>query len=105
MLLSPVLRDAFTTLSNLSGLKVICMRCWNVAVALHKPYGIRVNSYRPNGVLNAVLCWSPGAICTWLYADCRSSVVKYYAPVIASNDSTILGSGRASLIVLLLSAL
>ena len=36
----------------------------NVAGALVKPKGIRLYSYRPDGVINAVLCRSAGSIAT-----------------------------------------
>ena len=59
---------------------VACIRRWKVAGADARPIGILVYSYKPKGVVNAVLCWSRGSMEIWWYPLARSKVEKYWAP-------------------------
>jgi hypothetical protein len=57
------------------------------------PNGIRMKRYKPALVVKAVLSRSSGATLICQYPDLKSSVVKSYAPLNASNVSSIRGSG------------
>ena len=55
---------------------VACIRRWKVAGADSRPIGILVYSYKPKGVVNAVLCWSRGSMEIWWYPLARSKVLQ-----------------------------
>ena len=76
-----------------------------MAGALDRPKGIRLNSNRPIGVVNAVFDLSDSSISTCQYPLARSRVEKKDACPSASRDSSILGRGNASFRVLELSFL
>ena len=76
--------------------RTVFMSLWNVAGALMSPKGIQVYSYRPMGVVKAVFQRSSRAFPTCRYPDIRSKLEKYLAFPRASNDSSILGIGYAS---------
>ena len=78
-----------------------CMSLWNIAGALHNPYGIRRNSYMPKlPTVKAVYCWDFPDICTCQNPDFRSMLEKNRAPTMDSMVSCIRGRGNESFLVL-----
>ena len=80
------------------------MILWNVAGALHSPYGILRNSYTPIlPTVKVVYCWESLAILTCQKPDFKSMVEKNRAPTMDSMVSCIRGRGYASFLVQLFS--
>ena len=82
-----------------------CINFWKRAGTLQNPKGMRLYSNKPIVVVIAVLCRSSWCTSTWLYPDARSIAEKYRALPRASTDSSTLGRGKASFLVLALSQL
>ena len=77
------------------------MSLWNVAGALHNPYGIRRNSYMPRlPTVKAVYCWDFSDIRTCQNRDFRSILEKNRAPTMDSMVSSMRGRGNESFLVL-----
>ena len=77
------------------------MSLWNVAGALHNPYGIRRNSYTPKLLtVKAVYCRDFSDIRTCQNPDFRSILEKNRAPTMDSMVSYIRGRGNESFLVL-----
>ena len=77
------------------------MSLWNVAGALHNPYGIRRNSYTPKlPTVKAVYCRDFSDIHTCQNPDFRSMLEKNRAPTMDSMVSCIRGRGNESFLVL-----
>ena len=77
------------------------MSLWNVAGALHNPYGIRRNSYMPKlPTVKAVYCRDFSDIRTCQNPDFRSMLEKNRAPTKDSMVYCIRGRGNESFLVL-----
>ena len=58
-----------TSMIDLRSWKIKVIARWNVAPAFLRPKGIFRYANVPQGQINAVLCWSSGLICIWLYLE------------------------------------
>ena len=67
--------------------------------ALVFPQHNTLNSNRPKGVVKAVSHTSSAFSLTWLYALCKSILLKTVAPCSLSHSSSVRGSGQRYLIV------
>ena len=77
------------------------MSLWNVAGALHNPYGIWRNSYTPRlPTVKAVYCRDFSDIRTCQNPDFRSILEKNQAPTMDSMVSCMQGRGNESFLVL-----
>ena len=87
--------------SDFNSPRQFCMSLWNVAGALHNPYGIRRNSYMPRlATVKAVYCQDFSDICTCQNPDFRSILEKNRAPTMDSMVSCMRGRGNESFLVL-----
>ena len=77
-----------------------CIRCWNIAGALQRPYGMHRNSYTPIlPTVNAIYWRESSDTLTCQKPLLRSMVEKYQAPTRDSMVSGHLGIGYESFFV------
>ena len=85
--------------------KILFIILWNIPSKLHSPKYITYGSNSPLFIRNAAFYLSPSLICTLLYLQIRSNLLKYLASLSLSITSPIRDNGILFFIVIWLSFL